>query len=106
VPRDAPVSPIATVTPAESPRWSGKRTAAIAAIALALTTAGAIAGAAASPNGISAPTDQRGGPGFGRGGGPNRQFGPGGAAPGQQPGPGQQQAPGQPQAPAQPRGQR
>jgi hypothetical protein len=106
VPQDAPYAPIAAAAPAESRRWSGKRTAVIAAIALALTTAGAIAGAAASPNGISAPTDQRGGPGFGRGGGPNRQFGPGGAAPGQQQGPGQQQAPGQPQAPAQPRGQR
>ncbi len=91
VPRDAPYAPVAA-TPVEAPRWSGKRTAAIAAIALALTSAGAIAAAAASPSGIAAPSDQRSGPGFGPGG-PNRQFRGGG--PGQHQGPGQQQAPGQ-----------
>ena len=86
VPQDAPYPPVgAAVAPHEPPRWSGKRTAAIAALALALTTAGALAAAHASPNGIQAPTEQRGGPGFGPGGGgPNRQFGPGGGAPGQQ----------------------
>lgn len=106
VPQDAPYAPIAAVPPAEAPRWSGKRTAAIAAIALALTSAGALAAAAASPNGISAPTEQRGGPGFGGGGGPNRQFGPRGGAQGQQQAPGQPPMPGQPQAPGQQRGQR
>ena len=94
VPQDAPYTPVgAAVAPAVPSRWSGKRTAAIAALALALTTAGALAAAQASPNGIQAPTEQRGGPGFGPGGGgPNRQFGPGGGGPGQQQ-PGQQGGP-------------
>jgi hypothetical protein len=82
--QDAPYVPVgAAVAPPSSSRWSGKRTAAIAALALALTTAGALAAAQASPSGFPAPTEQRGGPGFGPGG-PNRQFGPGGGGPGQQ----------------------
>jgi hypothetical protein len=117
VPQDAPYAsavPVAVAVPAEKP-WSGKRTAAVAAIALALTSAGAITAAAASPNGITPPSDQRNGRGFGPGGGgPNRQFAPGGGGPGQQQAPGQQQPgqhqpgqqqPGQGLGP-QPRGQR
>jgi hypothetical protein len=95
VPQDAPYTPVgAAVAPKEPSRWNGKRTAAIAALALALTTAGALAAAHASPNGFRAPTEQRGGPGFGPGGGgPFRQFGPGGGAPGQQGQQGQQGGP-------------
>ncbi|HEU4999001.1 MAG TPA: hypothetical protein VFT68_08660 [Lapillicoccus sp.] len=95
VPQDAPYAPVgAAVAPPSPSRWSGKRTAAIAALALALTTAGALAAAQASPNGIQAPTEQRSGPGFGPGGGgPNRQFRPGGGAPGQQGQQGQQGGP-------------
>lgn len=88
VPQDAPYAALPAV-PVESPRWSGKRTAAVAAIALALTSAGAIAAAAASPNGLAAPSEQRSGQRFGPGG-PNHQFGPGGGAPGRQQAPGQQ----------------
>lgn len=92
VPQDAPNAPVgAAAAPTEPSRWSGKRTAAIAAIALALTTAGAIAGAAASPHGIQTPSDQRGGRGVGPGAGQGRQLAPGGGVPGQQPAPGQQQ---------------
>jgi len=66
-------------------RWSGRTTAIAAAVALGVSSIGAVAAAAATPNGITAPTDQRGG---GRGG-----FGPGqGGIPGQQ---GQQGQPGQ-----------
>jgi hypothetical protein len=95
VPQDAPNPPVgAAAAPTEPSRWSGKRTAAIAAIVLALTTAGAIAGAAASPHGIQTPSDQRGGRGVGPGAGQGRQLAPGGGVPGQQQAPGQQQ-PGQ-----------
>lgn len=73
--RDAPYPPVAPAPAAVPPRWSGRRTAAIAALALALTSAGALAAAAATPNGISGRTEQRGGAGLGGPG--NRQLGPG-----------------------------
>ena len=58
-------------TAARRPRWNGRKTAVVGAIALALTGAGAVAAAAATPTGISGPSDR---------GGPSRQLGqfPGG----------------------------
>ncbi|MFV0462478.1 MAG: hypothetical protein ACK5MP_04650 [Nostocoides sp.] len=75
---DAPDRPreSATVAPAAPPpRWSGKKTAIVAALAIGFSSAGAIAAAAALPQ-----SDSSGG--FGRQGGPggfgNQQGGPGG----------------------------
>jgi hypothetical protein len=83
VPQDTPYAPVGAAAAPHTPsRWNGKRTAAVAALALALTTAGALAAAHATPNGLRGPVEQRGGPGFGPGGGFNRQFGPGGGGPG------------------------
>jgi hypothetical protein len=97
VPQDAPYAAVlpASATAAAPARWSGRRTAAIAGLALALTSAGALAAAAATPSGITGPTEQRGGAGVGGPG--NRQLGPGGGTqPGQgvPPGPGAQGQPG------------
>jgi hypothetical protein len=48
------------------PRWSAKKTALTAGLALVLTSAGAIAAAAAMPSGSTADTGRMGGPGQGR----------------------------------------
>ena len=68
-------------TPTYPPRWSAKRTAIVAAVAIGLGSVGAVAAAAATPNGIAAPTDTsgRGGPG---GFGPGGQRGGGAQPPG------------------------
>ena len=59
------------------PRWSAKKTAVTAGLALVLTFAGAIAAAAAMPSGSTAETGRMGGPGQGRTfqlpGGPGQQ---------------------------------
>ncbi len=89
--RDARYPPVAPAPAAVPPRWSGRRTAAIAALALALTSAGALAAADAAPNGISGRTEQRGGAGLGGSG--NRQLGPGTGGQRVQPGGGQQAQP-------------
>ncbi|TQM57468.1 hypothetical protein [Humibacillus xanthopallidus] len=49
-----------------SPRWSAKKTAVTAGLVLVLTSAGAIAAAAAMPSGSTAETGRFGGPGQGR----------------------------------------
>ena len=69
------------------PRWSGKKTAVVAALAIGLSSAGAIGAAAASPAGQSGSGTGRQSPGgFGwarNRGGTGTQLGPGGAgAPG------------------------
>ena len=88
----APGSPAATVpdlSTAESAvrsRWSGRTTAIAAAVVLGVSSVGALAAAAATPNGISAPTDQRGGPGgFGPGQQGQTRQGRGSGQPGQLP---------------------
>jgi hypothetical protein len=96
--QDAPYAPPPVPAAIAPARWSGRRTAAVAALALALTSAGALAAAAATPSGIAGPTEQRGGPGGfgGPGGAPGfqgRQQGQQGAQ-GVQPGAGTQQQPG------------
>ena len=103
--RDAPHAAVTPPPSGPAPvRWSGRRTAAVAALALALTSAGALAAAAASPDGISGPTEQRGGGGFGGPG--TRHLGPGGGVqgPGVQPGGGQPGGPPAVGAPGQGRG--
>lgn len=75
------------------PRWSGKKTAVVAALAITLTSGGAVAAATAVPEGTGANVGRggMGGPG-GPGGMPERQNGTR-----QMPGPdGAQQAPGAP----------
>ncbi|HET8988980.1 MAG TPA: hypothetical protein VFN43_10750 [Humibacillus sp.] len=66
-------SPVAEAAPgastpgvARGPRWSAKKTAITAGVALVLTSAGAIAAAAAIPSGSTAETGRFGGPGQGR----------------------------------------
>ncbi|MEP6631828.1 MAG: hypothetical protein ABJA89_15270 [Lapillicoccus sp.] len=90
--QDAPYAPPPVAAAVAPTRWSGRRTAAVAALALALTSAGALAAAAATPSGIAGPTEQRGGPG-GAPGFPGRQLGPQGQQ-GAPPGAGTQQQPG------------
>lgn len=77
--------------PTPPPRWNAKRTAIVAAAAIGLGSVGAVAAAAATPNGIAAPTDTsgRGGPGgFQRGA--QNDGAPVQGVPGQQGMPGQQ----------------
>jgi len=87
--------------PAPSRRWSGRTTALVAAGVLAVSGVGAVAAAAATPNGISAPSSGGfGGPGQGgpRQGGQGQSSG-GRGVPGQGQLPGQGQPPGQGQFP-------
>lgn len=93
--------------PAVNPvRWSGKKTAVAAALALGLSSMGAVAAEAAHEPGTSTTQDGRGG--FPGQGGPRGQMGPGGQLPqrgqqGQQPNQQQnQQVPGQSSQSSQP----
>lgn len=114
-PQDAPVG--AWVSPPGSPqaapdarRWSGRRTAAVAALVLGLTSVGGVAAAMATPDGLAGPSDspRLGGPGGFPGGLPGgatgRGFGGhrGQGFPGQPGQPGQQGQQGQPGQQAQP----
>lgn len=82
------VAPAGSVAPAVAPpRWSGKKTAVVAAMALGIGGIGAGAVAAATPAlNAQSQQDGRGPGGFGHGG----RGGPGGFGPGGQGGPGQQ----------------
>ncbi|WP_404389208.1 hypothetical protein [Humibacillus xanthopallidus] len=86
----APAVAEAAPVPTRTPRWSAKKTAVTAGLALVLTSAGAIAAAAAIPAGSTAETGRFGGPGQGR----TFPF-PGGQGPQGQLGQGQQVAPNQ-----------
>jgi hypothetical protein len=68
--------PAPTTAPAITPpRWSGKKTAVAAALAIGLSSVGAVAAAATLPQGTGGAVDGRGGPGggFGRQGRPPGQ---------------------------------
>jgi len=73
-------------------RWSGRRTAAVAALVLGLTSVGGVAAAMATPAGIAGPSDtsRLGGPGGFPGGAPGGQTGRGFGGPRGQGFPGQQ----------------
>lgn len=72
--------------PAEPPRWAGKKTAIVAALAIGFSSAGAIAAAAALPQSDTAGRfgGRQGGPpgGFGQGGPGQGGFGPQGTSQG------------------------
>lgn len=77
---DQPVADEGATAPAVNPvRWSGKKTAVAAALALGLSSMGAVAAAAAHEPGTSTTQDGRGG--FPGQGGPRGQMGPGGQLP-------------------------
>ena len=69
------------------PRWSGKKTAVAAALAIGFSSVGAVAAAATVQQGTGGAADSRGGPGGG--------FGQQGQLPGQGAAPGRGQLPGQ-----------
>lgn len=102
---------VAITSPAmRPPRWSGKKTAIVAALAISVATAGTVGAAAAVPTGTGAESGMRQGrmggqmpPGMGQGMGPRQfgqqqfdpqsqlgQFDPSGQGPSQAPGTGQQ----------------
>ncbi|MEO7061890.1 MAG: hypothetical protein ABI083_19415 [Lapillicoccus sp.] len=87
---DAPAAPVAPARTAPA-RWSGRRTAIVAALVLGLTTIGGVTAAVATPDGIAGPAGSQ--TGFGPGGHPGGfggAFGGGRFRPGQQSQPGQQ----------------
>jgi hypothetical protein len=91
----APTPTPSTAPAITPPRWSGKKTAVAAALAIGLSSVGAVAAAAGLQQGTGGAVDGRGGPGR-QGGFPGQgQFPGGGQLPGQ--GPGQLPGQGQPQ---------
>lgn len=80
-PYEVPIPPPAATSPAlRPPRWSGKKTAIVAALAISVASAGTLGATAAVPQGTgaSAGSGMRGGPGMGTGMGSGGQgMGPG-----------------------------
>ena len=80
-PYEVPIPPPAATSPAlRPPRWSGKKTAIVAALAISVASAGTLGATAAVPQGTgaSAGSGMRGGPGMGPGMGSGGQgMGPG-----------------------------